>query len=324
MTAARSPTDAWSVARAAAGQASVEIRPLATLDDMTVACRLLDAVWDIPPEDASEVRPPLLRALGHAGNYLVGAHLTEGPRRGEMVAASVAFFGTPIGTSMHSHITGVLPGSGRGVGTAVKWHQRAWALDLGLSRITWTYDPLIARNSFFNLNRLGARPERYFVDFYGPMDDGPNRGQPTDRVDAIWDLRSGRTARAAARLLVGSDSSADGPVVDDLRAAGATVVLAVGADGEPEPGVAERGVTELGVAEPGVAEPGVVGPVGPEVRLIGIPADIEAIRRADPALALRWRLRLRAVLAPLLADGSHRVTGFAKAGWYVVERGKRT
>lgn len=309
MTAARSPADAWSVARAAARRASVEIRPLATLDEMTVACRLLDTVWDIPPEDTSEVRPSLLRALGHAGNYLVGAHLTEGPRRGEMVAASVAFFGTPIGTSMHSHITGVLPGSGRGVGTAVKWHQRAWALDRGLSRITWTYDPLIARNSFFNLNRLGARPERYFVDFYGPMDDGPNRGQPTDRVDAIWDLHSGRTARAAARLLGGSDSSADGPVVDDLLAAGATVLLAVGGDGEPEPGV----------AEPGVAEP-----PGPEVRLIGIPADIEAIRRTDPASALRWRLRLRAVLAPLLADGSHQVTGFAKAGWYVVERGKRT
>jgi len=310
MTAARWPAKAWSVARAAARRASVEIRPLATLDEMTVACRLLDAVWEIPPEDTSEVRPSLLRALGHAGNYLVGAHLTEGPRRGELVAASVAFFGTPIGVSMHSHITGVLPGSGHGVGTAVKWHQRAWALDLGLSRITWTYDPLIARNSFFNLNRLGARPERYFIDFYGPMDDGPNRGQPTDRVDAIWDLQSDRTARAAARLLGESESSADGPVVDELRAAGATVALAVGADGERVPGPA---------TEPGLAEP-----AGPDVQLIGIPADIEAIRRADPALALRWRLRLRAVLAPLLADGSRTVTGFARSGWYVVERRERT
>jgi len=272
----RSVAHAWTVARAATHRAGVEIRPLATVEEMTVACRLLDDVWDIPPEDASEVRPSLLRALGHAGNYLVGAYLTAGARQGQLVGASVAFFGTPLGASLHSHITGVLPGSGPGIGSAVKWHQRAWAIQTGLSRITWTYDPLIARNSFFNLNRLGARPRSYFVDFYGPMDDGPNRGQPTDRVDAVWDLHSDSTAHAAGPQLVAGS-------------AGAAAGSATGSD----------------------------------QRLIGIPADIEAIRRADPGLALRWRLGLRTVLAPLMADEHWRVTGFAKSGWYLMERGER-
>jgi predicted GNAT superfamily acetyltransferase len=299
---------AWSVAHAAMRRAAVDVRPLETIDEMTVACRLLDDVWDIPPEDASEVRPSLLRALGHAGNYLVGAYRSDGTRRGQMVGASVAFFGAPVGESLHSHITGVVPGSGRGIGTAIKWHQRAWALDRGLSRITWTYDPLIARNSFFNLNRLGARPGRYFVDFYGPMDDGPNRGQPTDRVEAVWDLRSEGATRAAGQVLGESGAPADGPDVEALRAGGATVALAVGADGEPAP-----------VAEAGARPPGGAG-----VRLVGIPADIEAIRRTDPALALRWRHRLRAVLAPLMADQEWRVTGFAKSGWYVLQRGECT
>jgi predicted GNAT superfamily acetyltransferase len=298
----------WSVAAAAMRRAAVDIRPLDTIAEMTVACRLLDDVWDIPPEDPSEVRPSLLRALGHAGNYLFGAFLTDRARRGEMVAASVAFFGTPLGSSMHSHITGVLPGAGRGIGSALKWHQRAWALDSGMSRITWTYDPLIARNSFFNLNRLGARPQHYFVDFYGPMDDGPNRGQPTDRVDAVWQLGSDETRHAAAAVLGSVDpgrgeSRPDGPAVDVLRAGGAAVALSVGPDGEP--------------AGDGSQAPG--GSVG--VLLLGIPADIEAIRRSDPELALRWRLRLRAVLAPLMADDRWRVTGFSRSGWYVVERG---
>jgi len=304
----RSVAHAWTVARAATHRAGVEIRPLATVEEMTVACRLLDDVWDIPPEDASEVRPSLLRALGHAGNYLVGAYLTAGARQGQLVGASVAFFGTPLGASLHSHITGVLPGSGPGIGSAVKWHQRAWAIQTGLSRITWTYDPLIARNSFFNLNRLGARPRSYFVDFYGPMDDGPNRGQPTDRVDAVWDLHSDSTAHAAARLLDDDPSPADGPDVDELLAGGATVTLAVDDAGEPVAGSAG--------AAAGSA-------TGSDQRLIGIPADIEAIRRADPGLALRWRLGLRTVLAPLLADEHWRVTGFAKSGWYLMERGER-
>jgi hypothetical protein len=73
-----------------------------------------------------------------------------------------------------------------------------------------------------------------------------------------------------------------------------------------------------------VAEAGARPPGGAGVRLVGIPADIEAIRRTDPALALRWRHRLRAVLAPLMEDQEWRVTGFAKSGWYVLQRGECT
>ncbi len=289
--------DAWLVAQTAMRRASVEIRPLRTVAHMTAACRLLDNVWQIPPGEVSEVRPSLLRALGHGGNYLVGAYRAGGPEAGQMLAASVAFFGVPLGESMHSHITGVLPGAGRGVGSAIKWHQRAWAVERGLRRITWTYDPLIARNSFFNLTRLGARTERYFVDFYGPMDDGPNRGQPTDRTDAVWDLGSPSVAAVAAGVLDPATAS-DGPDVDALRAAGVVVALSAGPGGDPVVGAAPA-----------------TGAV-----LVGIPSDIEALRRSDPALALRWRLALRAVLAPMLTDDCWRITGFAKSGWYVLER----
>jgi predicted GNAT superfamily acetyltransferase len=297
----------WTVAEAAMARAGVEIRALDTLEAMTAACRLLDDVWEIPPDEASEVRPSLLRGLDHAGNYLTGAYLTTGPRAGTMVAASVAFFAAPSDASMHSHITGVLAGSGHGIGSAIKWHQRAWALDRGLRRITWTYDPLIARNAFFNITRLGARPERYFVDFYGPMDDGPNRGQPTDRADAIWDLASDSTARAAAGLLE-SGPITDGPDIDALLATGGAVALSVAASGEPEVGAPGDGST--------------AGPTGSGQVLIGIPADIEAIRRSDQGRALRWRLALRTALAPLLAEDGWRVTGFAKSGWYVLDRGE--
>ncbi len=59
---------------------------------------------------------------------------------------------------------------------------------------------------------LGARPERYHVDFYGPMDDGPNRGQPTDRVDAVWDLHAGTTTAAASRVAVDGPAGPGWPI----------------------------------------------------------------------------------------------------------------
>jgi predicted GNAT superfamily acetyltransferase len=52
--------------------------------------------------------------------------------------------------------------------------------------------------------------------------------------------------------------------------------------------------------------------------LVGVPADVEGLRVSDPGAAKEWRLALREVLGGLLADGV-RVTGFDRAGWYVLE-----
>jgi predicted GNAT superfamily acetyltransferase len=59
------------------------------------------------------------------------------------------------------------------------------------------------------------------------------------------------------------------------------------------------------------------GGPGSPVFLVGVPADIEAMRLSDPALAAAWRTALRDVLSPLMASGA-RVTGFDRSGWYVV------
>ena len=125
----------------------------------------------------------MLVALSHGGNYVAGAF-----RGKTLVGTCAAFFTTPLGTAMHSHIAGVLPDqAGRGVGAALKDHQRAWARARGLTEITWTYDPLIARgNAYFNFHRLGVRAVEYIPDFYGDLDDGLNRGQESDRLLVSW------------------------------------------------------------------------------------------------------------------------------------------
>lgn len=274
------------------------------------ACQLFDTVWEVAPDEVSEVQPALLRALAHTGHYLVGAYTAAGPHGpgGDLVGASVAFFGEPLGKSLHSHITGVLPDvAGTGVGTAIKWHQRGWSLARGLDTITWTYDPLIARNAYFNVTRLGARPTGYLTDFYGEMRDGPNRGQPTDRVHTVWSLTDPATLRAAAAVRAGG-TPARGPDAASLRAGGASVLLAPGPDGAP--------VTPPPDAPPpdGGAPPGTPR----ATTLIGIPRDIELLRRADQPAALAWRMALRAQLAPLLAGGRWVVDGFARDGWYVL------
>jgi len=53
--------------------------------------------------------------------------------------------------------------------------------------------------------------------------------------------------------------------------------------------------------------------------VVAVPRDIEALRDTQPALAQQWRIALRESLGELLADGAQ-ITGFDRAGWYVVRR----
>jgi predicted GNAT superfamily acetyltransferase len=205
----------------------------------------------------------------------------------------VGFFGPPSHAELHSHIAGVLPaGLGRSVGFALKLHQRAWALRRRVAVIAWTFDPLICRNAYFNLAKLGARPAEYLPNFYGAMDDAINGGTETDRMLVRWELRSGLAVGARAARPPATSA-------DDERGRGAVAALSAGPDGRP--------VT----APPPAVQP------GPRTLLVGVPADVETMRMTDPAGAAQWRLALRNVLAPLLAGGA-RVTGFDKSGWYVV------
>jgi predicted GNAT superfamily acetyltransferase len=159
----------------------IEIRPLATVAEVFAASAVLAAVWE---GDRSGMPPNILRALAHSGNYAVGMYEDE-----RLVGASVGFFAAPAARSMHSHITGVLPGlQSHGLGRVLKHHQREWALARGVGHITWTFDPLVARNAHFNLRVLGARVTEYLVDQYGPMADGVNRGDESDRVMVSWAL----------------------------------------------------------------------------------------------------------------------------------------
>ncbi|MCZ2821125.1 GNAT family N-acetyltransferase [Modestobacter sp. VKM Ac-2977] len=283
--AARAGADAASVVAAEAAAASgVRVAALTDLADLRAVQALFDSIWH-PAPDNPPVTVELMRALTKAGNPLFGAYAD-----GQLVGACVAFFAAPSGSALHSHVTGVAPSAQRrSVGRALKLHQRAWALQHGLDRISWTFDPLVRRNAWFNLGRLAATPVEYLPDFYGPMADTINASDQSDRLLTCWSLE----APAVVRAVAGQPVDVDLPA---LLAAGAAAVLTVGPGGRPE-------------ARPGT--PGVPA-------LIAVPADVETLRARDAALAAEWRVAVRAALGGALTAGA-RVRGFAREGWYVVD-----
>jgi predicted GNAT superfamily acetyltransferase len=284
-----STAEADEAADLAAKAAGVIIRELSELPDLAAACDLFAAIWRTPPSNPA-MTAEILRALTKAGNYASGGYDLA---TGELLGACVGFFGPPAHGSLHSHIAGVAPpGLGRGLGFALKVHQRAWCLHRGVTTMEWTYDPLVRRNAYFNLVKLGARPVEYLPHFYGDMTDGINDGGDSDRLLIRWDLLSPRTAAASAGRSRPASAAAD-------RGRGARVALSAGPEGWPAP------------------ESFCIRGLEPAALLVGVPEDIEGMRTSDPACAVAWRGALRDVLAPLMAEGA-RVTGFDRDGWYVV------
>ncbi|MGW6458785.1 GNAT family N-acetyltransferase, partial [Streptomyces sp. NPDC055078] len=180
------PVDtAYAAAEAAARAAGVGIRSLDTVGELEAVRRLYEHIWRTG-ENSPPVTADLLRAMTKAGSYVSGAF--DG---GELVGSCFGFFSPPARGALHSHLAGVLPHlRRRNVGFALKLHQRAWAMARGVDEISWTYDPLVCRNAYFNTAKLGAEPAEYLPDFYGPIDDDINRDDATDRILVRWRLAS--------------------------------------------------------------------------------------------------------------------------------------
>jgi predicted GNAT superfamily acetyltransferase len=263
--------------------AGITVRMLSSNPDAAKAEAVLVRVWNSP---SSQLSASTMRALEHAGNYVAGAFSADDPET--MVGCIVGFFSAPTSSRLHSHIAGVDPLlASRGVGSALKLHQRAWCLAQDVHTMTWTFDPAISRNAYFNLGKLGAVATEYLPDFYGTMTDGLNAGSPSDRVLVEWDLPASLRPHAAP------------PAAPH----GASVVLGATEDGAPQTRAVDSSATTI---------------------LVTVPRDIESMRRERPALAAQWRLAVRDSLAPLIGSPDWVVTGFTREGTFIVQRAVAT
>lgn len=174
--------DAWRLAHRAAREAGVELRACAELRDADRILRVMSATWGSHEPFPREV----LRALADSGNVPYGAFDGD-----DMIGYVLGWLGVDPeeGQHVHSHMLAAMPDRRhRGVGFALKLAQRAQALEQGIGRVRWTFDPLVARNAYFNLHKLGALADRFDRNHYGAMVDDVNAGDRSDRFTVSWDL----------------------------------------------------------------------------------------------------------------------------------------
>ncbi len=224
------------------------------------------------------------RSWGYADRDIVpGAMMVVTAHSGGVVAAAypegesspVGFvFGVPavrpenisIGKLIHhSHMLAIVPEHrGTGLAQSLKLHQRQRAIGMGYGLMTWTMDPLVARNARLNLGKLSARAVAYHNDWYASRDVSTSLS--ADRFMIEWRL---------------DREPLEHPVP---KAIGPRVLEAM--DGNPR----------LGPQEPQLE-------LNDPVVLIEVPRDIDGLKRDSLSQAQAWRTAHRVAFGHYFALG---------------------
>jgi predicted GNAT superfamily acetyltransferase len=256
----------------------VDIRTLTRIDDMLPIEELQRAIWGYDKPYPAR----LLLVIAETGGQVLGAY-----RQGRMIGFSFMLYARGHGGEgpyLHSQLVGVLPEyRDQNVGFALKMAQRQYALDLGIDKIEWTFDPLQGRNGYFNVRKLGTVIRRYRPNYYGQLDSTFTRAIASDRCFAEWFVR---TPRVEARI-AGQEPGL--PLEAALRPPYVSVT-------QVEPGT--DGMPRLVEYRLGLQAEGLV---------VEVPADFQPVM-ADMALAEEWRAKTRAILLHYLNERGYVVT----------------
>jgi predicted GNAT superfamily acetyltransferase len=242
---------------------NIVIRKLISIEDIRLVQPLEQLVWAANPIPVHQTF-----TAAKNGGLVIGAFLED-----ELVGFSYSFPGFANGKPfLCSHMLGIHPDYQlMGIGKMLKDEQRKLAIEMGYDLITWTFDPLETRNAYLNTSKLFGICGIYLPNWYGEMEDGLNKGLPTDRFKIEWWISSERVEENWAPQL----ATYSRPF---------------------EIGKSEIGNPVLLLDEENI-------PTNIDGIEIPIPEHIQLIKKSEPSLALEWRMKIRTIFQTLFASG---------------------
>ncbi|WP_301107966.1 GNAT family N-acetyltransferase [Sporosarcina sp.] len=163
---------------------AIRIRRVTAIDEIHAVQKLEKQIWNMEPIPVHQT----ITAVKNGG-LIVGAFAGE-----RMIGYSYSFPGFSEGQSyLCSHMLAVdHEFQSMGIGRLLKEEQLRLAREMGYELIVWTFDPLESRNAYLNTAKLYGVSYEYIVNCYGELEDGLNKGLPTDRFQLAWWINSPR------------------------------------------------------------------------------------------------------------------------------------
>jgi predicted GNAT superfamily acetyltransferase len=269
----------------------ITIRPLTDYDEFLACETLQKLAWKMT-DDRDVVPAHMLKPIAEHGGIILGAFNEKFDIIGFVFGFvgkteddRAAWMGTPY--ILCSEMMGVLPEyRSRAVGYRLKLAQRDFALAQGYKLMIWTYDPLLSLNANLNIGKLGCICRHYVEDAYGQL-GGIYAGLSTDRFEVEWWIASQRVKNRMGNAVPAESA-------ESWRAQGIETAnsATLGGDGLLRPGKFDFGSPAAQI-------------------LVEFPADFQAIKQADAALAQTWRAHTRALFEEAF-DRGYVVTALAR------------
>lgn len=250
------------------------LKELTKIEEMEQVQQLEQRVWGIHPIPTHQT----LTAVKNGG-IMVGAYDGE-----KLVGFSYGFPGFKDGeVYLCSHMLGIDEAyRSQRIGEQLKQAQRKIAIQKGYTMMHWTYDPLETRNGYLNLTKLNGICHTYVENCYGEMQDGFNKGLPSDRFEVHWHLTSEYVEKKME------------PVTENPQPLGKIVLD-------------EDGLPTLKVAE--------LESLSENVYSLPVPLDFQQLKAISSEHAMHWRMETRKVFQSLFAQGYTAVRIQKKENW---------
>lgn len=175
---------------------------------------LQQRVWNDSPRNA--VPSHLLAIAQDTGGMVLVARNKSGQALGFLLA-----LGTTQG-ELILHQLGVAPNArSQNIGLKLCLTLFSEAQKKGITKISWTFDPLRSANANLYLEKLGSVASKYTINKYGKVASKLYGENPTDRLTCDWDITSPEVsskitmARPKTRLPTTLQQLADLPIVTE-------------------------------------------------------------------------------------------------------------
>jgi predicted GNAT superfamily acetyltransferase len=266
----------------------VTIAPFRNLADYKNCEDMQREVWH--SQDIDVVPAPMLIASVHSGGIIFGAYNSLGDLIGFVFSILGMANGKPI---QHSHLLAVRTAYRNfDVAFKLKMAQRKESLKRKITVIHSSFDPMQPLNSYFTLGKLGARANVYEENSCGETTSLLDRGLPTDRLFAQWNLENADVAR---RLETGPPRRdyrkeiKPRPIINQLE--------------EIAPGMMNCSPVKLNCTS--------------NQFLFEVPYNLQEIKNRDLGIALEWQGKMRQVFCHYFKKG------YAASDFWVLEQDGR-